>query len=84
MQNKENPIDCVKMDIPFLIRIMEYAKEDAKTDMDLHSATEKMIGLSKNGKILTMYDYDAIFKNNINENTTKKIIKKMIRNNLRY
>lgn len=36
----------------------------------------KMIGLSKNGEILTMHDYDAIFKNNITENTTK--------NNLRY
>jgi hypothetical protein len=80
---KENPIDYVKMDIPFLIRVMEYAKEDAKTDMDLHSATEKMVYLSKEGKILTMADYDSIFKRKIEE-SNKKTIKKLIRNNLRY
>ncbi len=83
MQNKENPTDCVKMDVPFLIRVMEYAKEDAKTDMDLHLATEKMVRLSKNGNVLTMADYDSIFKSKTDENS-KKTIKKMVRNNLRY
>lgn len=80
---KENPIDCVKMDIPFLIRVMEYAKEDAKTDMDLHSATEKMLSISKEGKTLTMDDYDSIFNSGINENS-KKLIKKLIRDNFNH
>ena len=52
--------DKVSMDVPLLLRIMEYAKEDAKTDMDLHHVTEKLIELSIDGKVLTMDDYDAI------------------------
>lgn len=56
-----NPEDVVKMDVPFLIRAMEFAKEDAKSDLDLHSATEKMIKRSKTGEVLKMDDYDSIF-----------------------
>jgi len=57
---EENPIDVVKMDIPLLIRVMEFAKEDAKTDMDLHTAAENMIELSKENRVLDMNDYDSI------------------------
>jgi hypothetical protein len=56
----ENPEDVVKLDVPLLIRIMEYAKEDAKTDMDLHFAAENMIQLSKSNRILNMEDYESI------------------------
>jgi hypothetical protein len=48
------------MDIPLLIRLLEYAREDAKTDMDLHNVTEKLIDFSKQGDVLTMDQYDAI------------------------
>jgi hypothetical protein len=57
---EKNPIDIVKMDIPLLIRMMEYAKEDAETDMDLHAAAENMIELSKEDRILNMDDYNTI------------------------
>lgn len=79
-----NPTDTVSMDIPFLIRVMEYSKEDAKTDMDLHAATEKMISASKSGKTLTMDDYDSIFskkKEEVNE-TSKEMVRRIIRENL--
>ena len=78
-----NKLDVVKMDIPFLIRVMEYSKEDAKTDMDLHVATEKMISLSKEGRTLTMNDYDSIFsteKEKLDE--SKLLIKKLLREDL--
>ena len=52
--------DVVKMDIPLLIRLLEYAREDAKTDMDLHNITEKLIQFSKEGDTLTMDEYEAI------------------------
>ena len=55
-----NPIDTATLDIPLLIRIMEYAKEDAQTDMDLHKVAENIITLSKTGKPLTMEDYNNI------------------------
>ena len=56
----DNPKDKVTMDIPLLIRLLEYAREDAKTDMDLHNVTEKLIDLSETGDVLTMDHYDAI------------------------
>jgi hypothetical protein len=47
---------------------LEYAREDAKTDMDLHNVTENIIRLSSSGKTLTMSNYDNIVKKeNLNE-----------------
>ena len=63
------------MDVPLLIRVMEFAKEDAKTDMDLHSAAENMIKLSQDGKILDMTDYDSI---TLPENQIDELVKKVI------
>lgn len=56
----QNPIDSVTLDIPLLIRLLEYAREDAKTDMDLHNVTERMIELSKSSQTLSMNDYEHI------------------------
>ena len=55
-----NPVDTVSMDIPLLLRIMEYSKEDAKTDMDLHHVVEKLVELSKSGQTLNMDHYNEI------------------------
>jgi hypothetical protein len=60
LMGPENPIDEASLDIPLLIRIMEYAKEDAQSDMDLHKIAENIIELSKGGKTLTMSDYNNI------------------------
>jgi len=59
-KSKENPEDVIKMDVPLLIRMLEYAREDAKTDMDLHKVAENLIQLSKEGKTLDMSDYNSI------------------------
>ena len=51
----------IAMTVPLFIRMLEFAKEDAKTDMDLHKATENIINLHDDGKIeLSMDDYDTI------------------------
>jgi len=60
--NTKDEIDTVTMDVPLFIRTLEYAKEDAKTDMDLHDLAEKAISGSKNG-VLTMDDYDMLVGN---------------------
>ena len=78
--DEKNPIDTVRMDIPLLIRVMEFAKEDAKTDMDLHVAAENMIELSKSDRVLNMDDYNSIVtpeeENQINE-LVKKVMTKL-------
>lgn len=55
-----NPTDKVTMDVPLLLRIMEYSKEDAQTDMDLHHVVEKLVSLSVSGQSLNMDNYNDI------------------------
>jgi hypothetical protein len=57
-----NPKDVIKVDVPLLIRLLEYAREDAKTDMDLHNVAERLINLSSSGEVLGMDNYDDICK----------------------
>jgi hypothetical protein len=59
-RNLRSKEDVLSFTVPLLIRIMEYSKEDAKTDMDLHVATENMLRLGADGTTLTMDDYDEI------------------------
>lgn len=56
---EEDKVDTVTMDIPLLLRMMEFAREDAQEDMDLHDVAERMIAMSKEGP-LSMDDYDSI------------------------
>ena len=53
-------IDVVTLDVPLLIRLLEYAREDAKTDMDLHDVANNMIKLSKKLDVLDMSCYKKI------------------------
>jgi len=68
----EDPIDTVTLNVPLLIRLLEYAREDAKTDMDLHHVTERLIELAKSGT-LSMDHYNDIVPSTVNED--KKITK---------
>ena len=59
-EQSEDPVDTITMDVPLFIRMLEYAKEDAQEDMDLHDVTEKANLLGKERGILQMEDYDEI------------------------
>ena len=72
-----NPSDKVTIDIPLFIRLLEYAREDAKTDMDLHNVAEKAIAASETGKTLTMTDYDSLVAGH-SEDQEMNEIKRMI------
>jgi hypothetical protein len=72
-----NPSDKVTVDIPLFIRLLEYAREDAKTDMDLHNVAEKAIAASETGKTLTMADYDGLVAGN-SEDQQMDEVKRMI------
>lgn len=67
MEGTEGGRDTVEFDIPTFIRMLEYAREDAKDDMDLHDVTEKVIELSQEDRVLTMSDYDTIVGNSDEE-----------------
>ena len=68
-QTNMNPRDIITVDVPLFIRLLEYAREDAQTDMDLHDLTENIISLSASGKTLSMEDYSTIIgsQEDINE-----------------
>ena len=72
-----NPSDKVTLDIPLFIRLLEYAREDAKTDMDLHNVAEKAIAASETGKTLTMADYDGLVAGD-SEDQQMNEVKRMI------
>ena len=57
---EEDAVDTITMDIPLFLRMLEYSREDASQDMDLHDVTEKANTLGKEKGILSMEDYDAI------------------------
>jgi hypothetical protein len=60
--SKNGKIDKVVVDVPLFIRMLEYAKEDAKTDMDLHKVTENILKLLEEKDCLCMEDYKTIVK----------------------
>jgi hypothetical protein len=57
---EENPIDIISVDVPLFIRMLEFAREDASTDMDLHDLAQKAIKMSSKGEPLTMMHYDEL------------------------
>ena len=58
--DKSDPVDTITMDVPLFIRMLEYAREDATEDEDLHKVTDLAISLTKEMGILTMDSYDDI------------------------
>ena len=57
---EEDVVDTITMDVPLFIRMLEYSREDAAQDVDLHDVTEKAISLGKERGILQMDDYAEI------------------------
>lgn len=55
-------VDTIKMDVPLFIRMMELAREDIKSDAELHNVVERVIAASKSKDTLTMSDYDALIQ----------------------
>jgi hypothetical protein len=71
---QSDKIDILTFDVPLFIRLLEYAKEDAKTDMDLHNLADNAISLSKEKEILTMDDYNSL----VDSSSVKEAIKNVL------
>ena len=69
-----NPQDTITVDVPLFIRLLEYAREDAQKDVDLHSLAENIIDLSEEGQVLTMDDYNAIVGTNEEEIAERRML----------
>ena len=53
---------CIRVDVPLMIKLLEYAREDASSDMDLHVLTTNMIAMSEYGRVLTIADYEELIE----------------------
>jgi len=73
---KEDAVDTITMDVPLFLRILEYSREDAQKDIDLHDVTDKAISLGKERGILSMEDYEEIVGDaeEIDENLTEAYV----------
>lgn len=65
--NTTKGIDYVALDIPLFMRLLEFAREDSKSDLDLHVVTENILRIQQGknesnqaGSFLTMEDYNDI------------------------
>lgn len=54
--------DTVTLNVPLLIRLMEFAREEARSDEELHLVVERLIDAADTDRPFTMADYDAIVK----------------------
>jgi hypothetical protein len=59
MKEEADVKDTVSMDIPLLIRVLEFIREDVKTDVELHKVVERLIDM-RHDVPLTMEHYDSI------------------------
>lgn len=57
---EENPRDVINVDVPMLLRVMEFAREDARSDVDLHKVAERLTQLSADGRTVTIDDYNSV------------------------
>ena len=67
--------DIIAVDVPLFIRLLEFAREDAGDDMDLHEVAERAIEAVKARGVLSMDDYDVLVppKKELNEDSTDDV-----------
>lgn len=60
IDEESNPTDTVTVDISLLIRLLEFAREQAHEDLDLNDVAERLTDLAANGETLSMDQFDSI------------------------
>ena len=65
--------DTITFDIPLLIRVLEFTREDLKSDINLHKMVERLLNIRGRGT-LTMNEYGKIVKEEVAEEEVEQII----------
>ena len=64
----ENATDVISLDVPLFLRLLEWAREDATEDVDLHVVAENAVKIMQgNTEFLSMDEYEDIIKYEIPE-----------------
>lgn len=56
----KNSTDVIKVSVPMFIRFLEWAREKAKSDIEIHELTERALAL--NDKVINSDDYDKLMR----------------------
>ena len=64
--------DTITFDIPLLIRVLEFTREDLKSDINLHKMVERLLNIRGKGT-LTMNEYGKIVKEEVAEEDVEHI-----------
>jgi len=79
-EEQTDKVDSLTIDVPMFIRLMEYAREDAKTDMDLHNVTTNLLKIKD--RTINMDDYDQVVVSSdvetADESFKDKVMKKIV------
>jgi hypothetical protein len=65
--------DTITFDIPLLIRVLEFTREDLKSDINLHKMVERLLNIRGKGT-LTMNEYGKIVKEEYTEEEVEQIV----------
>jgi len=65
--------DTITFDIPLLIRVLEFTREDLKSDINLHKMVERLLNIRGKGT-LTMNEYGKIVKEEYAEEEVEQIV----------
>jgi len=50
----------LRLNVPLMLRLLEYAREDANSDLDLHFLVENLVKLNNDNSYLAMKNYPDI------------------------
>lgn len=56
----KNSTDVIKVSVPMFIRFLEWAREKAKSDIEIHELTERVLAMK--GAVINSDDYDKLMK----------------------
>jgi len=50
----------LRLNVPLMLRLLEFAREDANSDLDLHFLVENLVKLNNDFSYLAMKNYNEI------------------------
>jgi len=54
----------LRVNVPLMLRLLEFAREDSNSDLDLHFLTEHLVKYNNDKDFLSMKDYDKLVERN--------------------
>lgn len=77
-------VDTVTLNVPLLMRILEWAREEAEDDLALHRLVEQAAQIAAHGEILTMAHYAELIGQSETASVRRRIARLLETAEMRY